>query len=59
MLKTKTQLYSKIDELELETKTLKSMNNILQFQLDQAIHDLWVKNQRIKEMEKDGRISKK
>ena len=51
MLESKHNLIKKIDELETELKNFKSVNNILQYQLDRAINDLWRKDMRIKEME--------
>jgi hypothetical protein len=57
-MKSKTELYKKIDELEMELKTLEKEKGLLQYQLDRAIHDIWVKDQRIKDYEEDGRISK-
>lgn len=51
MLESKHNLFKKIDELEAELKNFKSVNKILQYQLDRAINDLWRKDMRIKEME--------
>ena len=51
MLESKSHLYKKIEELETELKNFKSVNKILQYQLDRAINDLWRKDMRIKEME--------
>ena len=41
----------KIDKLEIELKNVKSINNILQYQLDRATNDLVRKDLKIKEME--------
>ena len=51
MLESKHNLFKKIDELEAELNNFKSVNKILQYQLDRAINDLWRKDMRIKEME--------
>mgnify|MGYP003628414386 FL=1 len=51
MLESKHNLFKKIDELETELKNFKSVNKILQYQLDRAINDIWRKDMRIKEME--------
>lgn len=51
MLESKHKLFKKIDELETELKNFKAVNNILQYQLDRAMNDLWRKDMRIKEME--------
>ena len=51
MMKSRTELYKKVEELELEVMTLKKEKELLQYQLDRAIHDIWAKDQRIKEYE--------
>ena len=51
MLESKHSLFKKIEELETELKNFKSVNKILQYQLDRAMNDLWRKDIRIKEME--------
>ena len=51
MLESKHNLFKKIEELETELKNFKSVNKILQYQLDRAMNDLWRKDMRIKEME--------
>ena len=50
-MKSRTELYKKVEELELEVMTLKKEKELLQYQLDRAIHDIWQKDQRIKEYE--------
>ena len=55
MLESKSHLYKKIEGLETELKNFKSVNKILQYQLDRAMNDLWRKDMRIKEME-NGRL---
>ena len=47
----------KIDKLEIELKNVKSINNILQYQLDRATNDVVRKGLKIKEME-NGRTDK-
>ena len=51
MLESKSHLYNKIESLELEVRTLKSVNKIMQYQLDRAMNDLIGKKLTIKEME--------
>ena len=51
MLDSKTTLYKKIEKLETENKNFKSINKILQYQLDRATNDLVRKDLKIKEME--------
>ena len=51
MLESKHNLMKKIDKLEIELKNVKSINNILQYQLDRATNDLVRKGLKIKEME--------
>ena len=57
MLESKHNLMKKIDKLEIELKNVKSINNILQYQLDRATNDLVRKGLKIKEME-NGRTDK-
>jgi len=57
ILKSKSHLYKRIEELELELDTQKKLANIMQYQLDKAMHDIWAKDSRIKEME-NGRPNK-
>ena len=57
MLDSKTTLYKKIEKLETENKNFKSINKILQYQLDRATNDLIRKDLTIKEME-NGRADK-
>ena len=51
MLESKHNLYKKIEKLETENKNFKSINKILQYQLDRATNDLVRKDLKIKEME--------
>lgn len=53
MLESKSHLYNKIKSLELEVRTLKSVNKIMKYQLDRAMNDIWRKDMRIKEMENE------
>ena len=53
MLESKSHLYNKIESLELEMRTLKSVNKIMKYQLDRAMNDIWRKDMRIKEMENE------
>ena len=57
MLDSKTTLYKKIEKLEIENKNFKSINKILQYQLDRATNDLIRKDLKKKEME-NGRADK-
>ena len=57
VLDSKTTLYKKIEKLETENKNFKSINKILQYQLDRATNDLIRKDLTIKEME-NGRAKK-
>ena len=40
VLDSKTTLYKKIEKLETENKNFKSINKILQYQLDRTTNDL-------------------
>ena len=51
MLESKHNLIKKIEKLETENKNFKSINKILQYQLDRATNDLVRKDLKIKEME--------
>ena len=51
MLESKHSLFKKIEKLETENKNFKSINKILQYQLDRATNDLVRKDLTIKEME--------
>ena len=51
VLESKHNLYKKIEKLETENKNFKSINKILQYQLDRATNDLVRKDLKIKEME--------
>ena len=51
MLDSKNTLYKKIDKLEMEVKTLQSLNRLLEHQLGRATVDLCKKDLKIKEME--------
>ena len=51
MLESKHSLFKKIEKLETENKNFKSINKILQYQLDRATNDLIRKDLTIKEME--------
>ena len=51
MLESKHSLFKKIEKLETENKNFKSINKILQYQLDRATNDLIRKDLKIKEME--------
>jgi hypothetical protein len=53
VLESKSHLYNKIKSLELEVRTLKSVNKIMKYQLDRAMNDIWRKDMRIKEMENE------
>ena len=55
MLESKHSLFKKIEKLETENKTLKSVNSILQYQLDRATNDLIRKDLVIKDMENGRR----
>ena len=57
MLESKHNLFKRIEELEKENKNFKSINKILQYQLDRATNDLIRKDLTIKEME-NGRAKK-
>tara|TARA_Y100001938_G_scaffold131232_1_gene188117 strand:- start:1239 stop:1418 length:180 start_codon:yes stop_codon:yes gene_type:complete len=59
MLKSKTELYNQVKDLKLVVKTLKKEKALLQYQLEKAVNDIWQKSLRLKEYEKNGRISKK
>ena len=51
MLESKHNLLKKIEKLETDNKNFKSINKILQYQLDRATNDLVRKDLKIKEME--------
>ena len=51
VLESKHSLFKKIEKLETENKNFKSINKILQYQLDRATNDLIRKDLTIKEME--------
>ena len=51
MLESKHSLFKRIEKLETENKNFKSINKILQYQLDRATNDLVRKDLKIKEME--------
>ena len=59
MMKSRTELYKRVDELELQVKTLEKEKGLLQYQLDKAIHDIWSKSLRIKEYEQSERLRKR